>query len=153
MAKRSSFTDAEFGQYLQELFDRTHEALDGDYSHEDHPIRDVKSWNKIANGTADDSDEPAATYPTEGGAKDAALRRSWSKASAPVRMALDACGLDVGRSASDSLAVAEANLRHQGYSSNDGLFTELRSYHSVATKPRGAAAATRRMIPGLDRLR
>jgi hypothetical protein len=66
-------------------------------------------------------------------------------------MALDACGLDVGRSASDSLAVAEANLRQSGWDSE--LMTELRAYHERATKPRGAAAGTRKAIAGYNRLR
>lgn len=144
-------TDQEFGEYLCKLYDRTHEALDGDYSHEDHPIRDVKSWNKIANGEPAQDDEGETALGAGGpGATDSALRRSWSKASAPVRMALDACGLDVGRNASDSLAIASAHLRQSGWDAE--LMTELQSYHTAATTPRGAALATRK-IAGYDRLR
>jgi hypothetical protein len=155
--KFDDLSDEELGGMFRDRYNRLKQAH-ADGIADEHP---KEQWNrdnvvlraaKAAGAAQDDNDKPAATYPTEGGgASDAAMRSSWSKASAPVRMALDACGLDVGRSVSDSLAVASAHLRQSGWDAE--LMTELKSYHSAATAPRGAAAATRRMIPGLDRLK
>ena len=109
---------------------------------------------KAAGAAQDDNDKPAATYPTEGGgASDAAIkRRPWKSASREVALSLDSA-VTAGRSESDVRAVAEGALCHCGVSPQDGKFRELGAYISEIFRPRGAADATRRMIPGLDRLK
>ncbi|MGO9991821.1 MAG: hypothetical protein ACLPTF_04825 [Steroidobacteraceae bacterium] len=152
--KRSEFTDSDFGDYLRNLYDRAAAACGNDHKDEAHPMSAVRAWHAAVSSAPTETDDEGVEgeTPIAGGGPGATDSRRWRKASAPVKAALDAAMVS-GRSAADALSVAEANLRHQGYSSDDGLFTELRSYHSVATKPRGAAASTRKAVAGYDRLR
>lgn len=152
--KRSEFTDSDFGDYLRNLYDRAAVACGNDHKDEAHPMTAVRAWHSAVSSAPTETDDEGTEgeTPMAGGGPGASDSRRWRKASAPVKAALDAAMVR-GRSASDSLAVAEGALRHAGYSSDDGLFTELRSYHEQAMKPRGAAASTRKAIAGYDRLK
>jgi hypothetical protein len=148
--KRSECSDAEFSAKLLRGYDAAVAA--GHPAHEDY-----NRWRAIGRG---ESVEPAEDKGTEGetplgggGPGSATDSRRWRAANPAVRQAMDAAmkipGIDQGA----RRAVAEAALRHAGYSPDDGLFAELSAYLNQAMTPRGAADATRRMIPGLDRLK
>jgi hypothetical protein len=154
MAKRSDFSDSDFGDYLRDLYDRAATACGNDHKDEAHPMSAVRAWHAAASAApAEDDEGTEGETPMAGGGPSASDSRRWRAASPAVRQAMDAAMKIPGIDQSARRAVAEAALRHAGYSPDDGLFTELSAYLNQAMTPRGAAAATRRMIPGLERLK
>jgi hypothetical protein len=148
--KRSECSDAEFSAKLLKGYDEAVAA--GHPAHEDY-----NKWRAVAREAAEPAEDGEGDTPLGGGgpgATDAAIkRRPWAKASEPVRLSLDAA-MQPGRSASDSLALAEAHMRRLGYDSpTDNLYRELRAAHASVTQPRNAAANTQNAIAGYTRLR
>jgi hypothetical protein len=155
MAKRSQFTDSDFGDYLRNLYDRAAVACGNDYKDEAHPMTAVRAWHSAVSSAPTETDDEGTEgeTPMAGGGPGASDSRRWRAASPPVRQAMDAAMKISGIDQSARRAVAEAALRHAGYSVNDGLFTELSAYLNQAMKPRGAAASTRKAVAGYDRLK
>jgi hypothetical protein len=151
MAKRSDFSDSDFGDYLRDLYDRAAAACGNDHKDEAHPMSAVRAWHAAAS-SAEDDEGVAGEIPMAGGGPGATDSRRWRAANPAVRQAMDEAFKISGIDQSARRAVAEAALRHAGYSPDDGLFSELSAYLNQAMTPRGAARSTQ-ALKGYGRLK